>query len=148
MKRKRTFIIKEADIKRKWYLIDAKGKILGRVATFASAILRGKNKTYFSPHMDCGDHVVIINAKDIVLTGAKEKDKHYFTHSGYPGGDKLLSVAKTREKHPERILYHAIRGMLPPNKLSDNILTKLRIYPGDKHSHESQKPETIEISRR
>ena len=148
MKRKKTYIIKTDDIKRKWYLIDAKGKTLGRLATVAVAILRGKNKPEFSPHMDCGDHLVIINAKEVVVTGAKEQDKEYFTHSGFPRGHKMKNVASTREKHPERILYHAIRGMLPPNKLSDKVLTKLRIYPGEKHSHETQKPETLEISRR
>ncbi len=130
MKRTTTSMIKHEDIKRKWFLIDAKGKTLGRVATVVAALLRGKGKTFFSPHMDCGDFVVIVNAQDIMVTGNKEEAKSYFTHSGFTRGDKLTSLKKTRATHPERILYHAIRGMLPQNKLSD----KSPIVPSGQHS--------------
>jgi large subunit ribosomal protein L13 len=145
MKRKKTFTIDTEKIERKWYLMDARGKTLGRIATIAAGLLRGKGKPTFSPHIDGGDHLIIINAKEVVVTGAKEEDKFYFTHSGYPGGHKMKSVESTRAAHPERLLYHAIRGMLPVNKLADKIITKLRIFPGEGHSHEAQKPERIEV---
>jgi large subunit ribosomal protein L13 len=145
MKRFKTYILKKKEIKRQWFLIDAKGKVLGRIATLAANILRGKGKPTFSPHLDCGDFLVIVNAKDVAVTGNKESDKMYFTHSGFPRGHKLTSVKKMREKDPARILLHAIRGMLPPNKLSDQIITKLKIYPGEHHPHSPQKPEQIKL---
>jgi len=145
MKRNKTLIVKADDIKRKWYIIDAKGKILGRIATVASSILRGKGKSIFSPHMDCGDYLIIVNASEVSVTGNKEEAKFYFTHSGYPGGHKMTSLAKTRAMHPERILYHAIRGMLPQNKLSDKVIGKLKIYAGSTHPHEAHKPESVNV---
>lgn len=145
MKRAKTFIEKESAIERKWFLIDAKGKTLGRLATVAADILRGKKKAFFSPHMDCGDFLVIINAKDVVTTGKKEEQKQYFTHSGYPRGDKLIGIAKMRATFPERIVFHAIKGMLPPNKLSDQVLKKLRVYGADAHPHSFQKFHTVKL---
>ena len=145
MKRAKTFIEKESAIERKWFILDAKGKTLGRIATVSADILRGKKKAFFSPHMDCGDFLVIINAKDVVTTGKKEEQKQYFTHSGYPRGDKLIGLAKMRATFPERIVFHAIKGMLPPNKLSDQVLKKLRVYGGDAHPHSSQKFETVKL---
>jgi len=145
MKRTTTTTAKINDIKHRWFVIDAKGVTLGRLATAASAILRGKDKPIYSPHLDCGDFVVIVNAKDIKATGNKDEDKLYFTHSGYPRGDKQVSLGKLRKTDPVRIIHHAIKGMLPPNKLSDRIITKLKIYAGENHPHEAQAPKVIKI---
>jgi large subunit ribosomal protein L13 len=145
MKRPKTFVLKKEEITKKWYLLDAKGATLGRLSTAAADILRGKGKPTFSPHVDCGDFLVVINAKDVAVTGKKEEQKHYFTHSGYPGGHKLVSLEKMRQTHPERIVYKAVAGMLPQNKLSSRIITKLKVYPGSEHPHSAQKPETIKL---
>ena len=116
---------------KKWYIVDAKDAILGRLATLVAQVLRGKHKADFTPHLDCGDCVVIINAEKIKVTGNKEKAKTYFTHSGYPGGDKLVSLEKMRATHPERILEHAIKGMLPHNRLGDKLFNNLRVVVGN-----------------
>ncbi len=145
MKRGKTYTINKKDLLRKWYLIDAKGKTLGRIATVAAGILRGKEKGIFSPHIDCGDFLIIINAKDVVVTGKKEEQKTYFSHSGYAGGHKLIVLAKLRETYPERIIYHAIAGMLPKNKLSDQTIKKLKVYSGGEHPHAAQRPEQIKL---
>lgn len=145
MKRTTTTTAKKEDIKRKWFIVDAKGATLGRLAAAVSAILRGKDKPIYSPHLDCGDFVVIINAKEVKASGNKEDDKLYFTHSGYPGGDKQVSLGKLRKTDPVRIVHHAIKGMLPPNKLSDRVITKLKIYPGPEHPHKAQAPESLKI---
>ena len=136
---------KKGDLSRKWYLIDAKGKTLGRIATVAASILRGKNKPIFSSHIDCGDFLVIINAKEVAVTGKKEKQKLYFSHSGYPGGAKLTWLGKMRETHPERIVFNAVKGMLPSNKLSARVVKKLRVYAGSEHPHKAQSPEAVKL---
>ena len=145
MRRGKTYMSSEKELLRKWYIIDAKDKTLGRLATVAAGTLRGKEKGIFSPHIDCGDFLIIINAKDVVVTGKKEGEKTYFSHSGYAGGHRLTVLAKLRETYPERIIYHAIAGMLPKNKLSDQIIKKLKVYAGGEHPHAAQKPEQIKL---
>ncbi len=145
MKRNSTFSEKEENVKRKWYLIDAKGRTLGRIATVAASLLRGKDKVTFTPHVDCGDYVVIINAKQVAVTGKKEEQKTYFTHSGYHGGHKLVSLEKMRRSHPERIIKHAVEGMLPKNFLSSRIINKLKVYAGAEHPYAKLKPEEIKL---
>lgn len=126
---------KLSEIKRDWHLVDAKGEILGRLATVIAGLLMGKVKPYFVRHLDCGDNVVVINAKDIKVTGKKEKQKKYYRYSGYPGGLKTQTLAEIRAKNPNRIIYEAVRGMLPQNKLRDRMLTRLYVYADDKHPY-------------
>lgn len=140
-----TYVPRAEDIQRKWYLIDAKEAILGRLASTIANIIRGKNKVIFTPHLDTGDYVVVINADKVKLTGSKETDKIYHHYSGFPGGYKSASVRELRAKHPERIILKAVKGMIPKNKLGDAVLKKLKIYAGEKHPHEGQMPEKIEI---
>lgn len=121
---------KAGDIVRKWHLVDAQGEILGRLSTKIAGILMGKNKVNFVSHLDLGDYVVVINAEKIALSGAKEQNKLYHHHSGYPGGLKTISVAKTRKEHPERLIIHSVNGMLPKNKLQDKRLARLRVLVG------------------
>ena len=144
MKRK-TYQAKPSDIKKKWYVVDAKGKVLGRLASAIASVLRGKHKPNFTTHIDTGDFVVVVNAEAVRVTGKKEKEKLYFTHSGYPGGDKLRSLEMLRSKHPERILRYAVAGMLPKGRLGRKILGKLKVYKGEEHPFVSQKPETFPI---
>lgn len=141
----KTFMAKFEPEKRKWYLIDAKGKTLGRIATQIANILRGKNKPTFTPHVDTGDFVVVINAKHVKLTGKKWDQKIYYRHSGYMGGLKAITAAKMREEFPERLIIHAVKGMLPKNRLSNRLITKLKVYPEDDHPHEAQKPIKLEV---
>ncbi len=141
----KTFSIKESEIEKKWYLIDAEGKILGRLATEIASILRGKKKPGFTPHMDMGDNVVVINAEKISLTGLKSEDKKYFTHSQYPGGEKFTSIKKIMEKKPEYIITHAVKGMVPKNRLGRKIMGNLKVYAGIDHPHGAQKPEKLDI---
>ena len=137
----KTFQISATEITRRWYLVDARGKTLGRLATHVADLLRGKRKPTFSPFLDGGDHVVIINAEKVRLTGKKLKQKTYYRHSGYPGGLKSTTAEKLFSQFPERVLEHAIRGMLPKNKLGDAIFRKLKVYAGEGHPHEAQQPE-------
>lgn len=141
----RTFMAKAQEIQRKWYLIDAADKTLGRLATEAASILRGKHKTIFTPHVDTGDHVVIINAEKVHLTGKKLSQKEYITHSRYPGGLKRVSYGTLIQKRPELILEKAIKGMLPHNKLGAAMYRKLKVYKGPQHPHQAQKPEVWEL---
>lgn len=143
----KTFIPKKDDIDRKWYLIDAKGQTLGKVAAIASDILRGKDKPDFSPHMDTGDFVIIINAAKVKVTGNKFEDKKYYSHSWYPGGLRTTTFKEMIEKKPEYILVHAISGMLPKNRLQKEFLKKLKIYSDEKHKHEAQKPIELRIEK-
>ena len=129
--------IKQADIKRDWRLIDAKNQILGRLSTQVVHLLMGKNKSYWTPHMDCGDYVVVINAKDVVLSAKKEKEKIYWRHSGYPGGLRSKTAAAVRATKPEELIRHAVVGMLPKNKLSRLILKKLYVYPNANHPYQN-----------
>ena len=133
------------DIIRNWYIIDAQGEILGRLASKVAQIIRGKNKIHFTPHMDMGDFVIIINAEQIKVTGNKEKNKSYFHHSGYPGGTKKLNLNILRQKYPERIITNAVKGMLPHNRLGSKLLTHLKVYSGPVHPHSAQQPKTINI---
>ena len=136
-----TFMAKAHELEKKWYIIDADGKPLGRVAAQAAAILRGKHKPEFTPHCDCGDFVIIINAANAVLTGKKLQQKHYYRHTGYVGGLKAVRYDKLMSERPEFAMTKAIKGMLPHNTLGAKALTRLRVYAADAHEHAAQKPE-------
>ena len=138
-----TFMAKAHDLQRQWYIIDAAGKPLGRVAAQAAAILRGKHKPEFTPHCDCGDHVIVINAAKAVLTGKKLQQKHYYRHTGYVGGLKAVRYDKLMNERPDFAMTKAIKGMLPHNTLGAQALTRLRVYAGDTHEHAAQKPEVL-----
>ena len=140
-----TYIPKLDEINQKWLIVDADGQILGRFASEVASILRGKNKPIFTPHMDVGDNVIIINAGKIRVTGKKAKTKKYYRHTGYPGGLRSENYSDLIKSNPEKILEKAIWGMLPHNKLGRKIYKKLKIYAGSEHPHEAQKPEKIEI---
>lgn len=146
-KPKKTFVQKPADIKREWILLDASESTIGHVANVAAEYLIGKKKPTFTPHVDNGDYVVIINAKDVKATGDKELAKRYWRHSGFPGAIKFTNLKDMRENKPEQILYLAVRGMLPKNKLQTERLARLKIYADDKHSHDGQKPKTISLTQ-
>jgi large subunit ribosomal protein L13 len=139
----KTFVAKKQELDPQWYLVDAKDQILGRLSSRIASILRGKHRPQFSPHQDFGDHVVVINAEKIRLTGRKEEQKQYFRHSGYPGGVKETSIARIRATKPEHIIEHAVRGMLPKNKLGRKLARKLHVYAGSEHPHHAQQPETV-----
>ncbi len=141
----KTFSIKASQIEKKWFIVDAEGKILGRLATEIAKVLRGKHKPDFTPHMDTGDNIVVINAKKVVLTGSKSEKKEYFSHSGYPGGDKFTNIKKIMDRKPEFVVEHAVKGMLPKNRLGRKILKNLKVYAGSEHPHLAQKPEILEI---
>ena len=136
-----TFMIKPAEVERKWYIIDATDKPLGRVAAAAASILRGKNKPTFTPHVDCGDFVIILNAEKAILTGKKLDQKFAYRHSGYPGGLKSISYRKLMETKPELAMEYAIKGMIPHTRLGRAMMKKVRIYAGAEHQHQAQKPE-------
>ena len=141
----KTISISERQISRRWYLVDAQDKVLGRLASKVANILRGKGKPIFTPYLDVGDHVIVINAAKVRLTGSKLTQKTYYRHSGYPGGLKSISAEKLLSQHPERVVEHAVRGMLPKNKLGDAIFRKLKVYGGEDHPHQPQQPEAIEV---
>ncbi len=141
----KTTIAKSTDVNTKWYLVDAKDKVLGRLCTTIANKLRGKDKPVFSPHMDCGDYVVVINADKIKLTGKKMTDKKYARHSGYPGGYKEDSAKDLMAKKPTKMLELAVYGMLPKNRLRKVFMDKLKVYAGEEHKHEAQKPELLEL---
>jgi large subunit ribosomal protein L13 len=136
---------KNLEQNRKWYVIDADGKTVGRLATEAARVLMGKNKPSYTPYIDVGDHVVIINAEKVVFTGNKWQDKVYRHHTGYPGGLKEVTAQKQLQKHPERILESAIRGMLPKTKMGRHMGKKLKVYAGIDHPHKAQQPEALEV---
>jgi large subunit ribosomal protein L13 len=125
---------------RKWHVVDANGAILGRLAAQVADILRGKNKPVFTPHLDAGDFVVVINAEKVKVTGKKETAKEYMSYSGWKGGEKFRSVAQLRAKNPEELIHHAVKGMIPKNRLGRVLLTKLKVYRGEKHPHSAQQP--------
>jgi large subunit ribosomal protein L13 len=141
----KTFSATPSDNKRDWYLIDATGKTLGRLSTEVAHRLRGKHKPEFTPHMDTGDYIVVINAQNIEVTGNKAKNKLYHHHTGYPGGLKTISFEKLKEKKPELIIEKAVKGMLPKGPLGRQMFRKLRVYPGAEHDHVAQQPKTLEI---
>ena len=145
----KTFSAKPAEIERKWIVIDAEDVVLGRLASKVAMILRGKHKPIYTPHIDCGDHVVVVNAERIALTGNKRKDKTYHWHTGYPGGIK----ARTADKilggdHPERVIVKAVERMVPRNPLGRAMMKKLRVYAGPEHPHEAQQPEVLDFAAR
>ena len=141
----KTYSPKSSDIRRNWYVVDASGKALGRLATEIASRLRGKHKPEYSPHMDMGDYIVVINASEIAVTGNKAKDKVYHRHSGYPGGIKSITFEKLRQSKPERIIETAVKGMLPKTALGREMYRKLKVYPGAEHKHASQQPIPLEI---
>ena len=140
-----SYMPKAADITRKWYVLDASGKSLGRVAAQAATLLRGKHKPTFAPHADCGDHVIIINCAEAVLTGKKLEQKSYRWHTGWIGGLKEVKYSELMKKNPEKAMQIAVNGMLPNNSLGRSALTRLRVYAGAEHGHAAQKPENYEI---
>jgi len=141
----KTFVAKEHEIEKKWHLIDAKEKVLGRLASEIASILRGKNKPIFTPHMDAGDYIVVINADKVILTGGKMEKKMYYHHSGYVGGLKKTTAKEMLLKKPENLIKFAVKGMLPKNSLGRRQLTKLKIYAGQDYPHQAQQPEKLEI---
>lgn len=141
----KTFSAKPAEVKRDWYIIDAEGKTLGRMATEIAMRLRGKHKPEYTPHVDTGDYIVVINAENIAVTGNKEAAKVYHRHTGYPGGLKSMTLEKLRGRAPERILEKAVKGMLPKNPLGRAMFRKLKVYTGAEHAHAAQQPQTLDI---
>ena len=141
----RTFVGKTAEIERAWYVVDAEGQTLGRLASRIAPILRGKHKPVYTPHLDCGDFVVVVNAEKVRVTGRKLDQKAYYRHSGYPGGLTAISLRDQLDKHPERVLQAAVRGMLPKNKLGRRMIKKLKVYAGDSHPHQAQQPKPLEL---
>ncbi len=141
----KTYQAKKEEVERKWYLVDAEGKVLGRLAAELVRILKGKNKPVFTPHVDTGDFVVVVNAEKVVLTGKKGKDKKYYHHTGYPGGIKEISAEKLLAKKPTELIRIAVKGMLPKNSLGRQMIRKLKVYAGSKHPHESQNPVPIKL---
>ncbi len=144
----KSFIAKPQEVQRKWYLVDAEGQTLGRLASQVASILRGKNKPTFTPHVDCGDYVIIVNADKVEVTGKKRKEKVYKRHTGYPGGLREVTFDKLQAAKPEEIIKHAVKGMLPKGKLGRQMFKKLKVYAGNEHAHEAQKPEKLELERR
>jgi large subunit ribosomal protein L13 len=132
---------------RKWHIIDANGAVLGRLAAQVANVLRGKNKPIYTPHLDAGDFVVVINAEKVVLTGKKETNKKFMSYSGWKGGEKYTSVAQVRERQPEKLITHAVRGMVPKNRLGRVLMTKLKVFKGDKHPHAAQQPQTLALAK-
>lgn len=141
----KTFSAKPAEVKRDWYVVDADGKTLGRLASEIARRLRGKHKPEYTPHVDTGDYIVVVNAEKVRVTGNKEKDKIYHRHTGYIGHLKSVSLGKLRESHPERIIQNAVKGMLPRNPLGRAMFRKLKVYEGSEHSHQAQQPKELNI---
>jgi large subunit ribosomal protein L13 len=144
----KTYAVKASDIQRNWYVVDADGQVLGRLASEIARVLRGKHKPIYTPHLDTGDFVVVVNAEKVRVTGAKESDKFYYRHSGYPGGLRAESVAQVRARFPERLIERAVKGMLPHNALGRQIYRKLKVYAGPNHPHASNGPKPLNIDAR
>ena len=141
----RTFSAKTAEIERHWYVVDAEGETLGRLASKIAPILRGKHKPTFTPHLDCGDFVIVVNVEKVHVTGRKLDQKFYYRHSEYPGGLRSVNLRDQLERHPDRVLLSAVRGMLPKNKLGRQMIKKLKLYAGTDHPHQAQKPERLQV---
>lgn len=141
----KSYMAKANEVERKWYVIDAEGKVLGRLASEIASVLRGKRKPIFTPHVDCGDFVIVINADKVVLTGNKLNQKIHAYHTGYPGGRKEVSYAEMMEKRPEKVIELAVKGMLPKNRLGRKMIKKLKVYTGNEHPHAAQAPEVYEF---
>lgn len=141
----KTYTPKAADITSEWWVVDAADKPLGRLATEVARVIRGKHKPMFTPHLDTGDHVVVLNASQVKLTGNKADQKTYFRHSGYMGGEKHIPFKRMIERHPERVIEYAVRGMLPKNALGRKLRKKLHVYAGTEHPHQGQKPQPLDL---
>jgi len=141
----KTLSLRKEDVEQKWYIVDAQGKTLGRLATQIASVLRGKHKPTFTPHVNCGDNVIVVNAEKIQVTGRKLTQKKYYRHSGYPGGLKEITLRDQLKKFPERVIEHAVKGMLPKNRLGRQMYTKLKVYAGPNHPHQAQQPEILEV---
>ena len=141
----KTYTPKAEHVERRWWLVDAEGKTLGRLATRVAGILRGKHKPMYTPHLDVGDYVVVINAEKVALTGRKADQKTYFRHSGYMGSEKHIPFRRMIERHPDRVVELAVRGMLPKNKLGQHMRKKLKVYSGAAHPHQSQQPQELDV---
>ena len=141
----RTYSAKPAEVKRKWYLVDAENRVLGRMASRIANILRGKDKPTFTPHVDTGDFIIVVNAEKVKLTGKKAENKTYTRYTGYPGGYIVTPLKQVMKRHPERVVETAVRGMLPKNKLGRAVYKKLKVYAGPNHPHEAQNPEKLEM---
>jgi large subunit ribosomal protein L13 len=141
----KTFSAKRHEVEQAWYVVDAQGKTLGRFASQVATLLRGKHKPTYTPHVDCGDYVIVINAAKIHVTGQKLDQKNYYRHSGYPGGLKQVTLRNQLDKFPERVIEAAVRGMLPKNRLGRKMFKKLKVYAGAKHPHEAQRPQRLEL---
>jgi large subunit ribosomal protein L13 len=141
----KTFSAKPQDIERKWFVVDAQGQTLGRLASRIATVLRGKHKPVYTPHLDCGDYVIVVNADKIHVTGQKLEQKTYYRHSGYPGGLRQVSLRRQLQVHPDRVIEAAVRGMLPKNRLGRKMFKKLKIYAGPTHPHEAQQPTALEL---
>ena len=139
----KTFLAKKETVQRNWYVIDAKDQVLGRLAVKIANVLRGRNKPTYTPHVDTGDFVVVINADKVALTGKKEEQKQYMFYSGYVGGEKRLGVSQMQARQPDFVVKHAVKGMLPKNRLARKMLTKLKVYAGSEHPHEAQNPQSL-----
>ena len=141
----KTFLAKKETTKRDWVIVDAKDQVLGRLAVKVANLLRGRDKPTYTPHVDTGNFVVVINADKIVLTGKKNEQKKYMFYSGYVGGEKYLSVVQMQERRPDFVVKHAVKGMLPKNRLASKMLTKLRVFAGEEHPHEAQQPKAVSV---
>ena len=141
----KTYTPRAGDVDRKWFVVDAEGKVLGRLASEIVSVLKGKHKPTYSPHMDMGDHVVVVNAEKVRLTGRKAEQKVYYRHTGYPGAIRSTSIERMLADHPERVLQKAVRGMLPHNILGRKMFRKLRVYAGPDHRHSAQQPQPLEV---
>ncbi len=141
----KTTLVKEANVERQWHLVDAKGEVLGKLAVKVANLLRGRHKVSYTPNADTGDFVVVVNAHDVVVTGKKEHGKDYISYSGFKGRQKRRSVSEMREKNPSFIIMHAVKGMLPKNRLADKMLKKLKVYEGTEHPHNAQNPAAYKI---
>ncbi len=141
----KTYMAKPGEVAANWYVVDAADRVLGRMSTKIAMILMGKHRPEYTPHVDTGEYVIVVNAEKVVLTGNKWADKEYDWYSGYPGGRKTLSAEKMREKHPDRIVREAIRRMLPKNRLARHMLSKLKVYAGPDHPHQAQQPEELDV---
>ncbi len=141
----KTYAVKAGEIERQWYVVDAKDQVLGRLASSVATVLRGKHKPTYSPHLDVGDFVIVVNAEHVRVTGKKASQKTYFRHSGYMGGDRHIPFRRMREHHPDRIIRLAVKGMLPKNALGRAMLAKLKVYAGPEHPHQAQQPRALEV---
>jgi large subunit ribosomal protein L13 len=144
----KTWNAKPGEVERRWYLVDAEGKTLGRLATRVADTLRGKDKAQYTPHVDTGDFVVVVNAEKVAVTGKKLEDKRYYRHSGYPGGIRSRTLQEELERRPTEVIRKAVKGMLPRNRLSRSQLTKLKVYAGPDHPHEAQSPQPLKLEER